>query len=87
VTVIIGGVLWFKLPSTPHEAKWLSRAEADSLITHAGIPDESDRKIRGNLGKAFGRPFIVLLALVYFLNQVASVGLVFNIPSIIESMN
>lgn len=87
VTVFIGGVLWFKLPSTPHDAKWLAPAEAASLITHAGIPEENDRKIRGNLGKAFGRPFIVLLALIYFLNQVASVGLVFNIPSIIETMN
>lgn len=87
ITMAIGVLLWFKLPSNPAEAKWLSSEEASSMIQHAGIPDESDRHIRGNLGKAFGRPFIVLLAFVYFLNQISSVGLVFNIPSIIESMN
>lgn len=87
ITMAIGVLLWFKLPSSPSDAKWLTAEESSSMISHAGVPDESDRHIRGNLGKAFGRPFIVLLAFVYFLNQISSVGLVFNIPSIIESMN
>lgn len=87
ITMAIGVLLWFKLPSKPSDAKWLTTEEASSMISHAGVPDESDKHIRGNLGKAFGRPFIVLLALVYFLNQISSVGLVFNIPSIIESMD
>lgn len=87
ITMAIGVLLWFKIPSKPSDAKWLTTEEASSMISHAGVPDESDKHIRGNLGKAFGRPFIVLLALVYFLNQISSVGLVFNIPSIIESMD
>jgi len=87
ITMAVGGLLWFKLPPTPKDAKWLTSEEAESLIRHAGVPDENEKHIRGNLGKAFGRPFIVLLALVYFLNQVSSVGLVFNIPSIIETMD
>ena len=87
ITMAIGVLLWFKLPSKPSDAKWLTAEEASSMVSHAGVPDESDKHIRGNLGKAFGRPFIVLLALVYFLNQISSVGLVFNIPSIIESMD
>lgn len=87
ITIAIGILLWFKLPSTPRDAKWLTAEEAASLTHYAGVPEESDKHIRGNLGKAFGRPFIVLLALVYFFNQISSVGLVFNIPSIVESMN
>lgn len=87
LTMVIGVVVWFKLPSTPHQARWLTSEEADSLTKHAGTPDQHDHRIKGNLRRAFGRPFIVLIALVYFLNQVSSVGLVFNIPSIIESMD
>lgn len=87
ITMAIGVLLWFKLPSTPQDARWLTADEAQSMTSHAGVPDEGDKHIRGNLGKAFGRPFIVLLALVYFLNQVSSVGLVFNVPAIIETMD
>ncbi|MFC8039884.1 MFS transporter [Paenarthrobacter sp. NPDC057355] len=87
LTMVVGVVVWFKLPSTPQQASWLTADEADSLSRHAGTPDEHDHRIRGNLRRAFGRPFIVIIALVYFLNQVSSVGLVFNIPAIIESMH
>ena len=87
LTMAIGVVVWFKLPSTPQQARWLTPEEADSLTRHAGTPEQHDNRIRGNLRRAFGRPFIVLIALVYFLNQVSSVGLVFNIPAIIESMH
>ncbi|MFF2841471.1 MFS transporter [Paenarthrobacter sp. NPDC057981] len=87
LTMVVGVVVWFKLPSTPQQADWLTPDEADSLTRHAGTPDEHEHRIRGNVRRAFGRPFIVIIALVYFLNQVSSVGLVFNIPAIIESMH
>lgn len=87
LTMVVGVVVWFKLPSTPQQASWLTADEADSLSRHAGRPDEHEHRIKGNVRRAFGRPFIVIIALVYFLNQVSSVGLVFNIPAIIESMH
>lgn len=87
LTMVVGVVVWFKLPSTPQQASWLTADEADSLSRHAGRPDEQEHRIKGNVRRAFGRPFIVIIALVYFLNQVSSVGLVFNIPAIIESMH
>lgn len=87
LTMVVGVVVWFKLPSTPQQARWLTPEEANSLTKHAGTPEQHDHRIRGNMRRAFGRPFIVLIAVVYFLNQVSSVGLVFNIPSIIESMD
>lgn len=87
VTILVGVVVWFKLPSTPNEARWLTREEAATLNEHAGGGEpRSETRIRGNMKKAFGRPFIVVLALIYFFNQIITVGIVFNVPSIIESL-
>ncbi|GGC89651.1 MFS transporter [Tersicoccus solisilvae] len=87
VTMVVGVIVWFLLPSTPHRARWLTTEEADVLTERAGRPDRHDAHIRGNLRRTFGRPFILVIAVIYFLNQVSSLGLVFNVPSIIERMD
>jgi MFS family permease len=87
VTVLVGVLVWFKLPSVPSEAPWLTREEADVLTERAvGDDAHTESRIRGNVKKAFGRPFVVVLALIYFFNQITNVGIVFNIPSIVESL-
>jgi predicted MFS family arabinose efflux permease len=79
--------VWFKLPSVPSEAPWLTREEAAVLTERAGGGDtHTETRIRGNVKKAFGRPFVVVVALIYFFNQITNVGIVFNIPSIVESL-
>ena len=43
--------------------------------------------MRGNVRVAFARPFILVLAVVYFANQVNSVAIQYNFPSIVESLD
>jgi MFS family permease len=88
VTVLVGILVWFKLPQVPSEAKWLTPSEA-RILTDRAIGDDHDTatKIRGNVRKAFGRPFVIVVALIYFFNQITNVGIVFNIPAIIEDLD
>jgi MFS family permease len=87
VTVLVGVLVWFKLPSVPSEAHWLTPEEA-AVLTERAVGDDAhtETRIRGNVKKAFGRPFVVVVALIYFFNQITNVGIVFNIPSIVESL-
>ncbi|TQR83824.1 MFS transporter [Mycobacterium hodleri] len=88
VTMLVGVVVFFRLPEVPADAKWLTAEEAESLsaAASAGRTDHETR-IRGNVKKAFGRPFIVIVALIYLFNQITNVGIVFNIPSIVEDLD
>ncbi|MBZ9784652.1 MFS transporter [Pseudomonas sp. REP124] len=86
-SIIVGVILWFKLPERPRDARWLTKAEADSLEAHALLPGHADsHEYSGHWGKALKRPTTILIGLIYFLNQVAFVGLVFFTPSIIQQM-
>ncbi|WP_211220991.1 MFS transporter [Nocardioides insulae] len=83
-SVIIGLLIWFKLPDSPHEAKFLTAEEADALVRKAAVP--AKEQIRGNLGAGFRNPVILLVATIYFLNQVVTYGSIFFVPSVVESM-
>lgn len=86
-SIIVGVILWFKLPERPRDARWLTKAEADSLEAHARLPGhENSHEYAGHWVKALKRPTTILIGLIYFLNQVAFVGLVFFTPSIIQQM-
>jgi sugar phosphate permease len=88
LTVLVGVFTWFKLPETPKDAPWLSDVEAEILTERAiGATSHTESRLRGNFMTAFGRPFIVILSLIYFLNQIACVGIVFNVPAIVQSLH
>ncbi|WP_086794180.1 MFS transporter [Streptomyces thermovulgaris] len=88
VTMLVGVLVWFSLPGTPEEASWLTAEEAGILSERAvGDGPAVEHRIRGNLRKAFARPFIVIVALIYLLNQITNVGIVFNMPSIVEDLD
>ena len=88
LTVLVGIVTWFMMPETPKDARWLTEAEAEILTKRAiGATPHTESKLRGNMGTAFGRPFIIILGLIYMLNQITNVGIVFNVPAIVESLN
>jgi sugar phosphate permease len=88
LTILVGVFTWFKLPEAPKDAPWLTDAEAEILTERAiGATPHTESKLRGNMGIAFGRPFIVILGLIYMLNQITNVGIVFNVPAIVESLN
>lgn len=88
ITVLVGVFVWFKLPEKPEDATWLTVDEAAILTARAvGGTPHHESKLRGNLKIAFGRPFIIVVGLIYLLNQITNVGLVFNVPSIVQSLN
>ncbi|WP_409055320.1 MFS transporter [Streptomyces sp. SYP-A7185] len=87
VTVAVGALVWVALPSRPQDARWLSPEEAAALSEHAAAGGEpSPHRLRGNLGSAFGRPVVLLLAGTYFVNQLVASAVGFNLPSIVEGL-
>ncbi|SAL09373.1 MFS transporter [Caballeronia telluris] len=87
-TIVVGVLLYFKLPERPRDARWLSPAEARSLETHAVIDTHGDADLSSaNWIAALKRPSTILIGLIYFLNQVAFVGLVFFTPAMIQQMH
>ncbi|WP_235968122.1 MFS transporter [Streptomyces mesophilus] len=89
VTMVIGLVVLAFLPEVPSDARWLRADEAAALSEQAdqGADPRAGHSLKGNLGQAFGRPFILLIGVIYFLNQVTMNGVTFNVPSIIESLD
>ncbi|WP_420099405.1 MFS transporter [Corynebacterium sp.] len=89
LTILVGFVILVMLPDKPQAAAWLSQEEADALTDAATGGDEAHERhsLKGNIKVAFGRPFILLVGLIYFLNQVTNNGVTFNVPSIVEEMN
>jgi MFS family permease len=86
-TIVVGVVLWFKLPEKPSDARWLSADEAHALEARA-VPDAAHPGIFSqDWVAALKRPATVLIGLIYFLNQVAFVGLVFFTPAMIQQMH
>ena len=87
-TMVLGVVVWRLLPDRPSAAPWLTPAEANLLEAAATPPGATAHtSLRGNVRVAFGRPFILALSLVYFVNQVTSVAIQYNFPSIVEDLD
>ncbi len=89
LTVLVGFVILAMLPDKPQSAAWLSQEEADALTDAATGGNEAHERhsLKGNVKIAFGRPFILLVGLIYFLNQITNNGVTFNVPSIVEEMD
>ncbi|MFF9490158.1 MFS transporter [Streptomyces sp. NPDC014676] len=89
ITIVIGLVVLAFLPEVPADAPWLTVNEAAALTSSAeqGAHPHGEHSLKGNLGQAFGRPFILLIGVIYFLNQVTMNGVTFNVPSIIASLD
>ncbi|AGZ40886.1 MFS transporter [Actinoplanes friuliensis] len=87
VTILVGGLVWFTLPDRPRDAKWLTPQEAAVLSERAvGNDAPSATRVRGNLRLAFGRPVILVLAAIYFVNQAISSGVGFNFPAVLQAL-
>ncbi|MFL1429857.1 MULTISPECIES: MFS transporter [unclassified Nocardiopsis] len=87
-TVLVGLAVFKWLPDKPSDARWLTPQEAAVLEEQATVPSApAHTTLRGNARVAFGRPFILALAIVYFANQIASVAIQYNFPSIVESVD
>ena len=86
-TILVGFVVWFGLPNRPSDAKWLTADEAAVLTEQATANDApTATKVRGNFRLAFGRPVILLLAAIYFVNQAIASGVGFNFPAVLQAL-
>jgi len=82
-TILLGGVVFRFLDNRPEEAKWL---DADERATLLGAIGKVPRIERGHsLAEAIRVPGFLLLALVYFLIQMASYGVNFWAPDMIRT--
>ncbi|QSN64073.1 MFS transporter [Caballeronia sp. M1242] len=87
-SVLAGVLLYFKLPERPHNARWLSSDEAQALEARAVIDTHGHPELTSaDWLAALKRPTTVLIGLIYFLNQVAFVGLYFFTPAMIHQMH
>lgn len=88
ITIVVAFFVWRMVPDGPAHAPWLTEREARVLSDRAVVrtaPEHST--LKGNFRVAFGRPFILALSAVYFANQVSSVAIQYNFPSIVESLD
>lgn len=87
-SIAVGVLLYFKLPDRPRDARWLSQEQAAILETRAVIDAHRHADLTSaDWVSALKRPSTVLIGLIYFLNQVAFVGLYFFAPAMIHQMN
>ncbi len=85
-SIVLGIVLYFKLPDRPSEAAWLDKDEAAALEKQAQA-DVPQHAKSSDWVAAIKRPTTILIGLIYFLNQVAFVGLYFFAPAMISQMH
>ncbi|MEU6394400.1 MFS transporter [Streptomyces sp. NPDC046939] len=87
ITIVVGGVVWRWVPDKPSDAPWLTTREAAVLDERAAAGTApAHATLKGNAKVAFGRPFILVLSVIYFANQISSVAIQYNFPSIVESL-
>lgn len=88
ITVVVAVFVWRLVPDRPADAPWLTPPEAEVLADRAVVRTApAHSSLKGNVRVAFGRPVILALAAVYFANQVNSVAIQYNFPSIVESLD
>ncbi|WP_338750446.1 MFS transporter [Janibacter alittae] len=88
-TVLLGVLIFFLLPDSPQKAPWLDAEEADELTRRAvgeqGVHVEA--RPGAIVRNAMAKPFLLTIAAIYFMNQIATYGVIFFVPSIVEAMD
>jgi sugar phosphate permease len=85
-TVAIGVLIWFTLPDRPSDAKWLTREEAAEMTARAEGHLEESAASHISLRAGFRNPLILTVAGIWFLNQIATYGVVFFTPAVVEGL-
>lgn len=85
--VLIGIYIFFRLPDGPKDATWLDDEEKAIVIDRAGAPEDGEGERLGVILKTVTRkPFLLLIAFIYFINQIVTYGVIFFVPSIVASL-
>ncbi|WP_277454422.1 MFS transporter [Janibacter sp. DB-40] len=87
-TVLLGVLIFFLLPNSPQTAPWLDAEEAAEL-TRRAVGEEAHVEARPGaiVRNAMAKPFLLTIAAIYFMNQIATYGVIFFVPSIVEAMD
>lgn len=87
-TVLLGIFIFFALPNSPSDAKWLQPEEAAELTRRAVGEEEGheESRVGAIVRNAMSKPFLLTIAAIYFMNQIATYGVIFFVPSIVEAM-
>lgn len=86
-TVLLGIYIFFALPNSPATASWLEPEEARELTRRAVGEEPEETRPGAIIRNAMSKPFLLTIAAIYFMNQIATYGVVFFVPSIVEAMN
>ncbi|WP_208378802.1 MFS transporter [Cumulibacter soli] len=85
--VLIGIYILFRLPNGPRDARFLDEEEKAIVLARVAPPDDGSGESVGMILRTVSRqPFLLLIAAIYFINQIVTYGVVFFVPSIVESM-
>lgn len=85
-TVLLGIFIFFALPNSPETAPWLEPEEARELTRRAVGEQPEESRPGAIVRTAMSKPFLLTIAAIYFMNQIATYGVVFFVPSIVEAM-
>ncbi len=86
-TVLLGIYIFFTLPDSPAKATWLDEDEAAELTRRAVGQEPHVGRPGAIVRQAMSKPFLLTVAAIYFMNQIATYGVVFFVPSIVEAMH
>jgi ACS family tartrate transporter-like MFS transporter len=80
---IIGVVTLFVLVDTPHQARWLTPAEREALVSTLG--EERRERPKATLGAALADPRVLVLTAIGFAFTLGSYGVGIWLPQILKS--
>lgn len=82
--VVLGVVILFMLPDKPHQARWLTTEEREALEAELAR-DKPKVKVHMKLLDGLRHPKVMALSFAYFCTVTGSYGVVFFLPSILDS--
>lgn len=84
-SIVLGIVVFFRLPSGPEQAKWLAEDEREWLVGRLAT-DKKDVSVsegEHSFWQTLADPRVLLLCAVYFANVIGGYGLDFFLPTLI----
>lgn len=86
--IILGIVTFYYLTDRPEDAKWLPEDEKKWLAKELEAEKQSfGAKQKGDVWRAFARPEIILLTIVYFLSTNFNYGLQLWLPKMLQKLS
>ena len=84
-TVMFGFLLLRMLPNGPQDAQWLNNDERVAITSATVGTDGNEQSVMRALKTVFGSGILLTISAIYFVSQLAVWGVVFFLPSIVES--